>query len=75
MFHIKPNYPGVINALTGQPIPLDGITREVLLPPDHVAERSGDVVITPLDAPAEVSAQKNVDIPSDAATKASKTKP
>lgn len=47
MYYIKPNYPGVIDALSGQPMPLDGITREVLLPPDHVAERSGDVVITP----------------------------
>jgi hypothetical protein len=73
MFNIKPNYPNVIDALTGQAMPPEGITREVLLPPDHVAERSGDVVITP----HEVSAQQNVDMPGDtaAAAKSTKSKP
>lgn len=46
MYTIKPNYPGVIDAMTDSSMPLEGVQREVLLPPDHVAERGGDVVIT-----------------------------
>lgn len=48
MYLIKPMRPGAINALTGQPLPTDGVQRGVLLPPDHYAERTGDISITDL---------------------------
>lgn len=66
MYTIKPNYAGVIDAMTDSPMPLEGIQRAVLLPPDHVAERSGDVVIT--ENPTEAAATA-------ADGKSAKTKP
>lgn len=46
MHHITPLRPHVIDCLTGQPLPPEGVQRAVLLPPDHHAERSGDISIT-----------------------------
>lgn len=53
MYTIKPLVPGAIDALTGNVLPPEGVPREVLLPPDHYAERVGEVLITPLVAAAE----------------------
>lgn len=55
MHHITPLRPHVTDCLTGQPLPPEGVQRAVLLPPDHHAQRSGDISITeaaPMPAPA-----------------------
>lgn len=43
---ITPLRPHVIDAATGLHMPLEGVLREVLLPPDHHHLRTGDVAIT-----------------------------
>lgn len=48
MYLLKALRPGVKDALTGDPIPEEGVRREVLLPPDHYAERTGDLSIEEL---------------------------
>ena len=45
MHLITPLRPGAIDALTGQPLPSAGVQRAVLLPPDHYAQRVGDISI------------------------------
>jgi hypothetical protein len=46
MYRITPLHPAATDALTGQTLPPEGVLREVLLPPDHYAERTGDIAIT-----------------------------
>ncbi|WP_298702671.1 hypothetical protein [uncultured Variovorax sp.] len=48
MYLLKAQRPGVKDALTGDLIPEEGIRREVLLPPDHYAARTGDLSIEEL---------------------------
>lgn len=46
MTHIlTPLREGVIDAATGRPMPMKGVLRDVLLPPDHHQERTGDIAI------------------------------
>ncbi|WP_137860796.1 hypothetical protein [Variovorax sp. 3P27G3] len=52
MYLLKALRPGVNDALTGDPMPEDGVKREILLPPDHYAERTGDISITQIEAEA-----------------------
>lgn len=49
MYLLKALRPDVIDALSNQPFPEEGVKREVLLPPDHYAERTGDISITKLE--------------------------
>jgi hypothetical protein len=42
---LKPLRPNVKDALTGKDMPDKGVTREILLPPDHYAERIEDISI------------------------------
>lgn len=49
MYHLIPLHPAAKDAMTGETMPADGVKREVLLPPDHYAERTGDIKITKLD--------------------------
>lgn len=42
---LKPLRPNVKDALTGADMPAEGVTREILIPPDHYAERTGDISI------------------------------
>lgn len=63
MYRITPLHPAATDALTGQTLPPEGVLREVLLPPDHYAERTGDIAITeekpvPDAAPAPAVADK-----------------
>ena len=44
MYILKPTRPHVTDALTGAPMPPEGVVRELLLPPDHYAIRTGDVL-------------------------------
>lgn len=55
MYLLKPLRPGVNDALTGKPMPEEGVKREVLLPPDHYAERTGDLSFVEIepDTPAQ----------------------
>ena len=46
MYLITPLVPGAIDAMTGNPYPEKGLQREILLPPDHHSQRTGDVSIT-----------------------------
>ncbi|WP_418132497.1 hypothetical protein ABL849_17320 [Variovorax sp. 375MFSha3.1] len=59
MYLLKALRPGVKDALTGDPIPEEGVRREVLLPPDHYAERTGDLSIEELapESPAPAAAE------------------
>ncbi|HYW57679.1 MAG TPA: hypothetical protein VE934_12005 [Polaromonas sp.] len=65
MYKLTPTRPNVIDATTGQPMPQEGVTRQVLLPPDHYAQRTGDLTITEVkpaapattDAPANAAAE------------------
>ncbi|MDP3228518.1 MAG: hypothetical protein Q8N13_11155 [Acidovorax sp.] len=45
MHKLTPTRPNVKDAATGEDMPAEGVIREVLLPPDHYAERSGDITI------------------------------
>jgi hypothetical protein len=45
MFEIKPKRKGVIDAMTGAIMPMSGVIRDVVLPPDYAQERRGDVSI------------------------------
>lgn len=54
MYLLKAQRPGVKDALTGELIPEEGVRREVLLPPDHYAERTGDLSIK--EVPPEAAA-------------------
>lgn len=58
MYRITPIHPAAKDALTGQTLPAEGVLREVLIPPDFYAERTGDVKITKEDTvdPAPASA-------------------
>lgn len=47
MHLIKPSRPGVIDALTGNPLPAEGVVRAVLLPADHYSLRTGDITAAP----------------------------
>jgi len=44
-FQLTPQRPGVIDMATGKPMHSAGVTRDVVLPPDHVQERTGDITI------------------------------
>lgn len=46
MYQLTPTRPNVIDAATGSAMPETGVQREVLLPPDHYAQRGGDITIT-----------------------------
>lgn len=52
MYLLKPLRPGAVDAATGAPLPDEGVRRAVLLPPDHYAQRVGDIEIVPEAAPA-----------------------
>lgn len=56
MYLLKALRPDVNDALTGEPMPEEGVKREILLPPDHYAERTGDISITALELEPEVQA-------------------
>jgi hypothetical protein len=58
---IKPKTANVIDALTGANMPLDGITRDVLLPQDHYLERVGDVTIIEAAQPPKANEKKPSD--------------
>lgn len=45
MHRITPNHPSARDTLTGEILPEKGVLRAVLLPPDHYAERQGDITI------------------------------
>ncbi len=53
MYIIKPIRDNVQDAATGMPMQKDGVVRTVLLPPDHTAERVGDVVIEAFTPPSK----------------------
>jgi len=59
MYLLKALRPGAKDALTGNDIPEEGVRREVLLPPDHYAERTGDLSIEVIkaDAPAATAGE------------------
>jgi hypothetical protein len=57
MYIIKPIRDNVIDTVTGMLMQKDGVKRTVLLPPDHTAERVGDVVIEVLQPVSEVPAK------------------
>ncbi|MES2685743.1 MAG: hypothetical protein V4706_02915 [Pseudomonadota bacterium] len=50
-FLLKPLRPNVKDALTGEDMPEKGVTREILIPPDHYAERTEDISITEIKPP------------------------
>lgn len=52
MYKLTPTRPNVKDAATGNDMPSTGIEREVLLPPDHYAERSGDITISEIKPPS-----------------------
>jgi len=56
MHKLTPTRPNVKDAATGNDMPAEGVTREVLLPPDHYAERSGDITIEEIKPDAAASA-------------------
>lgn len=45
MYKITPQRADVLDPLTGTEYPAEGVSVEVLLPPHHLQERSGDVSI------------------------------
>lgn len=77
MHKLTPNRPNVKDAATGEDMPAEGVTREVLLPPDHYAERSGDITISQIKpgtaAPTEVAAgESRQALPAEKASKAAR---
>lgn len=46
MYRITPIHPAAKDAMTGETLPSAGVLREILIPPDHYAERTGDIKIT-----------------------------
>lgn len=57
MYLLKPTGPNVKDALTGEDMPPAGVKREILLPPDHYAQRTGDITIEELKDPEPQAAQ------------------
>lgn len=60
MHLLKPTGPNVKDALTGEDMPPEGVMREILLPPDHYAERTGDITIEELKDPEQPAAAVQV---------------
>lgn len=57
MFRLTPKHPAAKDPVSGQQLTEEGVLREILLPPDHYAERIGDIEITEIeDAPAAPAA-------------------
>jgi hypothetical protein len=58
MYRITPIHPAAKDAMTGETLPEKGVLREVLIPPDHYAERTGDIKITEENDPPAAVAEK-----------------
>lgn len=49
MYLLTPQRENVIDAMTGKNMPVEGVKREVLIPPDYRQEATGDIVIAPIE--------------------------
>jgi hypothetical protein len=59
MYLITPNFTNVRDALTGDIIPVKGVERAILLPTDHLLQRTGEVSIVEIKPENAENAQNN----------------